>query len=54
MLGFGPPVGGVRRVIVEPSVCLALTMVSLRGVFEHFVNQTVWRIFTKFGMAGVL
>jgi len=54
MVGFGPPAGAVRQVIVERSVCLALTVVSRRGVFEIFANQTVWRIFTKFGMAGVL
>jgi len=54
MVGFGPPEGGVRRVIVEHSVCLVLTVVSRLGVCENFVNQPVWRIFTKFGMAGVL
>jgi len=40
MVGFGPPAGAVRRVIVERSVCLALTVVSRRGFCENFVNQT--------------
>jgi hypothetical protein len=53
-VGVGPPAGAVRRVIVERSVCFALTLVSRRGFCEKSVNQTFWRIFTKFGTAGVL
>ena len=52
MVGVGPPAGAVRRVIVARSVCLAITVVSRRGVSmcDIFVKQTSRRIFTKFGV----
>jgi hypothetical protein len=55
-MGVGPPKGAFRRFIVALSVCLSLTVVSLLGVsmFDIFVKQTIRRIFTKFGIAGVL
>ena len=52
MVKVEPPAGAVRRVIVARSVCLAITVVSQRGVSmcDIFVKQTVRRFFTKFGI----
>ena len=52
VVGVGPPAEAVRRVIVARSVCLAITVVSRRGVSvcDIFMKQTVRRIFTKFDM----